>query len=182
MAVFFMILFLASCTGNNLDLPLNTYKDPEEQFEFSYPNSWNLIPAEDLHTRNEKFVAGIMRMESPSTAAGVIIQKAPEGKTIDFQYELFLEKIENDLRSLPEFKKISSKKIERNKIPGIEIEYVQRNLDKVFVHQKQLILVTPEAMYYLSGSSLTDNYDLYKEELDTIFDSFQVTAVAKDKF
>lgn len=180
--VFFVILFLVSCTGNNPDIPPNTYKYPEGRFEFFYPNAWNLIPAEDLHTRNEKFVAGVMRVESPSTAAGVIIQKAPAGKTIDFQYQAFLEKIEGDLQTLPEFKKISSRKIERNNIPGIEIEYIQKNLDKVFVRQKQLILVTPEAIYYLSGSTLVNNYDLYADELEVIFGSFQVTAVSTDKF
>lgn len=180
--VFVMILFLASCTGNNPDISFNTYKDPEERFEFSYPNVWNIIPAEDLHTRNEKFVVGVMRMESPSTAAGVIIQKAPAGKTIDFQYQTFLEKIENDLRSLPQFKKISDRKIERNNISGIEIEYIQKNLDKVFVRQKQLIFVTPEAIYYISGSALVNNYDLYADELEVIFGSFQVTSVPENKF
>lgn len=168
---------LSACGKNDLALYADQYEDLQGRFHFEYPSSWGLIPEKDLKGRNEKFIVGVSRQESPGTAVGVIIEKAPEGKTFDFQYELFLEKIESDLRSLPDYKRIRAKQMRQNGIPVIGIEYTQKHLDQAFVRQKQLIFITPEAIYYLSGSALTDNYDRYEKELDFIFDSFQVTAL-----
>lgn len=151
------------------------YEDKEHGFSFRFPNAWEFVPKLDLEYKNEKFLVGVQHPTTRSSAAGVIIEEKDPQKKLRFDYKVFTEALEKQLSALPDFKELSIRQTVRDGYPGVDISYTFKHPSKAYVRQRQLIMVTEHSIYYLSGTSIVENYLAYKKELEGIFRTFQIT-------
>jgi hypothetical protein len=151
-----------------------TYQDSANGFSFHFPQSWDLIPEKDLKGRNERFVVGVYRPDIPSTAVGVILEK--RSPLAEFDEQSFVKSLEEELaKNLKNFQEISLRRLKRDGYPAVDIVYTYKHLDKAQVKQRQLIAVAESTVYYLSGTSLVDNYSRFEKDIDNIFNSFRLS-------
>lgn len=147
------------------------YEDTTHGFAMRYPSTWDLISEQDLDYRNEQFVVGVHVVSESSTAVGVIVQDRTTQENLDDQ--AVLESIEKKLsETYTSFKKSSSKKVEHAGYQELDIDYTYKRSNKIQVHQRQRIFITPQKIYYISGSVLVVNYSQRQQDLQHIMDSF----------
>lgn len=149
------------------------YEDTTHGFALRYPSTWDLISEKDLDYRNEQFIFGVFIVSEASTAVGVIVKDRTTADGVD---ETVLDSIEKNFsETYTEFEKITSKKIDRQEgYQELDIEYTYNRSEKVRVHQRQRIYITPEKMYFISGSALLVNYPYRQEDINHIIDSFEL--------
>lgn len=150
------------------------YEDTEHNFSFRFPKTWEFISKDaDLASRNQQFLVGVNLVGEPSTAVGVIVQQRSNQDAID--NEQLLRDIEQRLTTqFTDFQLIKSTTKSKNDIAMLDIEYTKKHVDKAYVHQRQRIMVTPEQVYIVSGSSLVANYPQQQNDIHHILDSFQL--------
>lgn len=150
------------------------YENTERGFSFRFPNAWEFVPKLDLQYKNEKFLVGVQHPTTRSSTAGVIIEEKDPQKELKFDYKAFAETLEKQLSTLPDFKELSIRRVERDGYSGADITYTFRHASKAYVRQRQLILFVEHSLYYLSGGATVENYPLYKKNLEGIFRTFHI--------
>lgn len=150
------------------------YEDTERGFSFRFPNAWEFVPKLDLEYKNEKFLIGVQHPATRSSAAGVIIEEKDPQQELKFDYQEFRKSLEQQLSILTDFEKLSVQEVRQDGYPGVDISYTFKHASKAYVRQRQLIVVTEHTVYYLSGTSLVENYRAYKKDIEGIFRSFHI--------
>lgn len=147
------------------------YEDSENKFSFRYPEDWNLLSERDLKLRNKKFVAGVSRIRSADVAVGVIIQQN-SGKT--FERERFVQALEENLSNLDHYERLNLKDVEVSGHKAVDITYSYKPENRAPVKQRQLIIITPDKLYYLSGGMAKTDPGQYWQQIKHVFQSFQI--------
>lgn len=140
-------------------------------FSLRYPETWTFIDQKQLFLRNEKFVVGFHRLQRDDVALGVIIEPVA-GKLFDKQ--IFIEQLKSDLSSLSNFREIGERETTVSGNLAIEYEYVFKPENRLTVKQRQMIVITDEEIFYISGSTSLEDPRAYWEEIDFMFDTFEL--------
>lgn len=157
---------------------MNIFSDQDYKFSFYYPKSWVQITPKDLLKYNTEAKIGFKKSDSINTSFVIKADSHPGAEDVDIADSIkSLKKIFSE--SLPDFRLIYMYETQFMNQQAIEVEYEYSILDnelgdKMFLHQKQIIFLYDETLYWLMFSSMPQEFDKDAKDFNKILDTFEI--------
>ncbi len=155
---------------------LEKFSSDEYGINFLLPKNWKEIKANDLKRFNEAAKLGFTKTNSPNTSFIIKIDDSLGKQYLDMQK--IIPNLKNIFsKELEDFELINIQESMFHNLPCIEVEYTYSlrtdiSGGKQTTHQKQIIFLKDEKLYWLIFASYPEDFNNDSKDLDTILDEF----------
>lgn len=149
-----------------------------EDYIFSYPNSWQEISGKNFNKYNEQIKSGIVKLDSENSSIGIYIEDADKDKTFDRDKTIeTMKKFHEKRHNTYDF--IYADKIDFKGIPAIDYRYDYSYIkeykgETYYRSDRQIIFYKDGKIYDIMFSTDPKDFEKDNEDFEKIISTFKL--------